>query len=217
MQTTTFQDEAVQMVHQCLRDAPMFEQLALGQLSPARLRRVALNQYGEIRSFIDFKLPERLRICPHDAASAKRYFWYLYREEQGNFEPGRNHAELFLPIAAELGLTQDDLDEAYRNHVRRYEYMKEIQPSVKALVRELAISFSWESFMPLFGARTIAAAKNHYGIKDVSYFTEHSDVDPGHSDQAVAILGEWASSDELKEIARAAIRETLVDDLYLAW
>lgn len=215
--TTTFEEEIARLAHQCHEDAPTFQLLANGGLSPQQLRRVALNQYAEIRSFLDFKIPERMRICPHDAASAKKYFWYLYQEEQGNFVPGRNHAELFLPITNELGISQAELDAHYREHVKRYAYMMTIEPSVKALVRELAISYAWESFMPMFGAKAIAAAKQHYGIRDVSYFTEHGEVDPGHSDEAANILITWATTPELQDIALKAIRETLVDDLYLAW
>lgn len=215
--TATFGDEIARLAHQCHEDAPTFQKLANGELTSEQLRRVALNQYGEIRSFLDFKIPERMRVCPHDAASAKKYFWYLYQEEQGNFVPGRNHAELFLPIAKELRISYAELESHYLEHVKRYAYMMQIEPSVKALVRELAISYSWESFMPMFGAKAIAAAKQHYGIADVSYFTEHDEVDAGHSGAAADILIEWASTPELQDIALAAIRETLVDDLYLAW
>src|SRR5262245_47826725 len=50
--------------------------------------------YAETRLFIDVRLPERLRLCPASARSARRYLWENYGDEAGSFVPGRDHVAL---------------------------------------------------------------------------------------------------------------------------
>jgi pyrroloquinoline quinone (PQQ) biosynthesis protein C len=214
---TQFADALSQLMLRCHAEAPTVQKLLDGTLKREELFRVVVNQYAEIRTFVDFLLPERMRLCPHDAYSARKYFWYLYQEEQGDFVPGKNHAEIFIPVADQLKVPREALQKAYERHLPRYFYMMDIQPSRKALVRELAISYAWESFLAILGGQVNEAVQKHYGLTDISYFTEHSDVDPGHCEQSLAILSEYADTPELHQLSFAAIRETLVTKLYLDW
>jgi len=145
MELKDFSANIRQHADDCYRQMPLMNAILGGKLTQEELRKHARRHYAEIRTFIDFKLPERLRICPHDAYSAKKFFWDIYCEEQGNFVPGKNHAELFKPFCYKLGITDEELDDEYAAYWPHYRDMLSAVTSRPALVRELAISFAWET------------------------------------------------------------------------
>ena len=134
-----------------LRSMEVIPKMIAGSLSRETLQHVALNHYAETRSFIDVQLPARMHICPHNAMSAKKYFHYLYLEEQGFFGKEPNHAELFFPVCEDLGLTRAELESYYKKYEEYYFHLFRKEPTVENLVEQLAISYAWESVAPFFG------------------------------------------------------------------
>lgn len=185
--------------------------LVAGRLDRRRLARYAARYYAELRTFIDLKLPERLRLCPYEAADAKAFFARAYVEEQGHFRPGEDHASLFGRVCAALEIPAARLADEARRYARRFRYMRELEPSVEAMVRELAITCAWESAAPALGGTLMAALDRHYGVpRDaLHFFALHREVDREHSAEALAVLCRHTTTAALEAVALAAARETL--------
>ncbi|MDP9191097.1 MAG: iron-containing redox enzyme family protein [Acidobacteriota bacterium] len=201
----------------CLSSMRVIPEIVAGTLSKEDLKQAVLNHYGETRSFIDVQLPARMYICPHDAMSAKRYFHYLYEEEQGFFGKEPNHALLFLPVCEDLGLTAHECEAYYAKYAQYYFHLFQKGPSLENLVEQLATSYAWESVTPFFGQNALAAFRDTYQFSEraMQYFERHFAVDDDHSKAAEAVLLEYCTTSALCEIALKAIRDTLGSDLYL--
>jgi len=200
-----------------LRSMEVIPAMVAGSLSREDLQYVALNQYGEIRSFIDVKLPARLYICPHDAMSAKKYFHYLYAEEQGFFGKEPNHAELFIPVCTDLGIDRVQLEAYYKKYEQYCFHLFKKEATVANLVEQLAISYAWETVTPFLGKSTLEAFQRNYDFSETAmrYFELHFAVDTDHANEAERVLREYCTTDVLYEIAEGAIKSTLGSDLYL--
>jgi pyrroloquinoline quinone (PQQ) biosynthesis protein C len=201
----------------CYNQMPILDAILNGTLSSSDLRKLAARHYAEVRTFIELKLPERIRICPRQAYSAKRFFVNIYCEEQGNFYPGADHAEMFKLVCYKLGLSDQELEVEFKSYWPRYKYLLAAQPSYEALARELAISYAWESFIIKAGRGFAAALSRDYGltVKDLIYFTVHSSVDEKHSNDALELVAEYVTDEALAQVALDAITDTLVTNNYL--
>ena len=93
--------EIVEYLEICYANMPILNQICEGKLTKKELKQIALLHYAETKTFTNFKNLARIYLCPHEATKAKKYFCYLYREEQGNFEEGMNHADLLKPVCLE--------------------------------------------------------------------------------------------------------------------
>ena len=203
-------------INNCYQRMPLVNAVLSGSLPKDVLRRHAKRHHAEIRTFIDFKLPERMRLCPTEAITAKKYFSELYIAEQGNFIPGQNHADMFKPVCYKLSISDDELEEEYQSYWPRYRSMLVEHPSYEILVRELSISCAWESLLAKIGGSLIASLKNIYGFtgKDLIYFSSHSEVDQQHSEEACKILQSYISDDHLEQLSLSAITDTLLEKSY---
>jgi pyrroloquinoline quinone (PQQ) biosynthesis protein C len=201
------------------QDMPYFDRLFAGSADQVFLRKLVKRHYAEIRAFIDLKLPLRLALCPFEAVEAKRYFHHLYVEEQGDFEDGKDHATMFLPVCRHFGIDRHELEEevrAYTDEVRR---RLPTEPSRAALISELATSFAWENFTVGAGRALVATLRDIYHLPAhaLDYFIAHHAIDQGHSDHALETLLLYVADDDDLARAKQAIRATLVDDLYFLW
>jgi len=196
---------------------PIVPDICRGSLSKKQLKKVALLHYGETKTFLNFKIPARMLLCLHDAFIAKKYFWLLYREEQGDFKQNENHADFLRVGCNELGITDSQLEQCYKQYKERFYYMLFRQPSIETMVFELAVSVAWESFLPYFGSRLTSALREHYSLSEASmkYFDIHYKVDQAHSEQAINTLLYYCKSETLSDIAKKAIHTTLVSDCHL--
>jgi pyrroloquinoline quinone (PQQ) biosynthesis protein C len=203
-------------VDQCTADAPVLSDFGTDVISDEVLRRWTLRHYAEVRTFIDLKLPERLRICPHDAYVAKKFFWHIYEEEQGDFVEGQNHAQMFAKFARAIGITDRDLEAEYLAYRVNFEYMREAEQSLENVVAELAISYAWESAINRI-ATTLTASlgdvRERFSLsdEDIEYFTAHITLDQDHARLALQTLEHYLTSPILEDIARAAIRDSLIE------
>lgn len=215
MSLNDFVTEIKQFTENSYRNIDVINAILKGNLNKDELAGYAKRHYAEIRTFLDIKIPARMRLCPPHAYNGKKYFWYLYREEHGFFKPGENHAELFKPICYALGLSDEDLENEFELYWPNYRYLLDLTPSNEVFISELAISVAWESFSPVVGPELIAALKR-YGFEgdSLKYFSLHYEVDQRHGDQAYKTLNEYVTDLGTQEIAIKAISRTFGEDLY---
>ncbi|MCB0279432.1 MAG: iron-containing redox enzyme family protein [Calditrichaeota bacterium] len=215
MSLNNYVKEIAEYAEVCYKQIDAINSVLSGEISKENLRNIAKRHYAEIRTFLDIKIPERMRLCPPNAYSAKQYFWYLYREEQGFFKPGENHAELFLPACYALGLSDEELEKEYQAYWPHYKYMFNLTPSTDVFIRELAISTAWESFSPIVGPHLIKALKKYdIGDDGLKYFTLHYEVDQRHGNQAYKTLSDYVINTDLQSIAMDAISDSMLKNNY---
>jgi pyrroloquinoline quinone (PQQ) biosynthesis protein C len=190
---------------------PIVPAILDGTLERDALRRYAARYYAELRTFIDVKIPERLRLCPHGAARAKAFFARAYAEEQGQFRLGEDHASVFGRVCRALDLTTEELEEETKRYAARFRYLRDLEPSWRAMVRELAIAYAWESAAPVLGMAIASALEWHYAVpaEALRFFSLHAAADRAHSAEALQVLLAYADGPELVAVALAAIDETL--------
>jgi len=200
-------------VDECLAHAPIFGELLRGSLPNSALREVSIRYYAEVRTFIDLKLPSRIRLCPHEASHAKQFFAHLYVEEQGDFATGKNHAQLFASFCATLGVTQQELDAEYERYWPRYSYLLTESPSPQGMIRELSISCAWESVIVRIGDTLMRSLSDNYGFSDeqLDYFRLHVQVDQSHAAEAQRVLRHYVTDEQLMALAKKAVYDDLIE------
>jgi len=207
--------ELSSFVDTCMAEAPVLSEFGAMEPSITLAANLAKRHYAEVRTFTDLKLPCRMRICPHDAHLAKKFFWEIYQEEQGGFEPGKNHAEVFRAFCLDVGLTEEILEDEYQGYWPNYAYLLTEPPSMTALVRELAVSYAWESAIARVAPqlqKLLDSVLQELGREDVDvrYFDEHVVLDVHHAEMAADVLVAYAVTEDLRDVAKASIRDTLV-------
>lgn len=214
---TNVEENITSYLAKCFNEMPLLNDLCSGSISKEELKQIAMLQYAETKTFTDIKNPARLYLCPHEATLAKKYFCYLYREEQGNFKEGMNHADLFKPVCFDLGLTEKQIEDCYDKYSRTFLYLFHEKPSMEVMVRELGISVAWESLTPYFGKGLIDSLKENYHLSDAAmkYFTIHHSVDQAHSKHAIKTLAHYCIDERMLSIAKQGIKSALIDDLHL--
>ncbi|GAB6987908.1 iron-containing redox enzyme family protein [Nocardioides pyridinolyticus] len=197
-------------------EAPIIRDIANGTVDLRDLPFIARRHYAEVRTFIDVKLPSRLRICPFEDYRAKAYFSALYVEEQGEFQPGRNHAHLFATFCQAIGLTEQELVAEFEGYWPNYSYLLMAPPSESLVLNELAISYSWESMIrriaePLQQVLAKIAGERSISDNDLEYFPGHIELDEEHEQMAREALANYATTDERRAFIIEATRRTLVE------
>lgn len=200
------------LVTEALGEAPVLSDLRQGRVPAADPKIVLRRHYAEVRTALDLKLPSRIRLCPADAFTAKRFFWKLYAEEQGEFVGDANHANLFAVFCRSLGVTDDELETEFAGYWPNYTYLLTEQPSHAILVRELTISCVWESVILRLGPNYLEAIRTAFASTDdeLRYFTVHETDDANHSVAALNVLKEYVYDETDIATVQATIRDTLV-------
>ncbi len=218
MSDAAFIQEAQEAIEAGIGRMGFFWSIVERKASQDELRAIASRYYAEIRTFIDLKLPERMRLCPLSALEARKFFWRIYRDEHGEFETGRDHPSLWKKFCRELGIEDAELENQYHAYARKFEYMRKLEPSEENMVTELATMAAWESVVPVFASAPYEALRDHYGISDdgLEFFTLHQDVDGFHSKAALEMLARFASTRKLQDHALRAIEQTLRLDSYFS-
>ncbi|MGE4649338.1 MAG: iron-containing redox enzyme family protein, partial [Myxococcota bacterium] len=157
-----FENLANERIDTAVRKMGLFQDVVKGRLSRPQLRSAAQRYYAEVRTFVDLKLPERLRLCPSDALRARRFLAEIYAEEHGNFEPGRDHPALWARFCHALGIGERELEDEYRSYSARFRYLREREPSRENLVTELATMAAWESVVPRLARLPIQSLREAY-------------------------------------------------------
>jgi pyrroloquinoline quinone (PQQ) biosynthesis protein C len=196
-------------------EAPILSRIVQGKLGPHEVQAVARRHYAEVRTFIDIKLPSRLRLCPHDESRAKSYFSSLYIEEQGNFVPGANHAHIMADFCISIGIESSALEREFEGYWPNYRSILLEPPSIGAMVRELAVSYTWESMIHRVAEPLrilVDRASSDYGLTEHQkrYFPGHLDADEDHQDLARDTLAFYSNNQTNRELIEASVRRTLL-------
>ena len=213
-----FEKRVSERIDNAVKQMGLFQDVIEGRLSRLQLRTAAQRYYAEVRTFVDLKLPERLRLCPADALRARRFLAEIYAEEHGDFEPGRDHPALWARFCHALGIGERELEEEYRIYSARFRYLREREPSRENLVTELATMAAWESVVPRFERLPIESLRNRYGIAEeaLEFFRVHQQADASHSRAALDVLSVYADTPELRDHALGVIEQTLDLEGYFA-
>jgi len=210
-----------QMVRETLPTAPILSDVLAGRLEQQDIVFIAVRHYAEIRTFIDIKLPSRMRLCPLEAASAKKFFAHVYCEEQGDFVAGADHASLFERFCIALDIGRDVLESEFQRYWPNYQNLLNESPSRRVVLRELAISYAWESVAPRIAGpltKSVAAVVDQMKLagtyRDAAeeYFAEHIEIDESHGKEALEALLDYVDTDEDMEFAGEHIRRTLTTE-----
>ena len=188
---------------------------------PESVRYLLARFYAETRIFIDLKLPERLRLCPAGALSARRYLWENYRDECGDFIAGADHLSLWVRVCEGVGVDRAAREAEHRRLLPRYAYLRQLEPGLEPMVAELAIMVAWESLgrtLSTIGARILGdplRARGEPSAGTLEFFAVHRDLDDGHAAHAMRTLVEYATTPALQAVALDAIAATLEPRQYL--
>jgi len=189
----------------------LFQAVVEGHLPRQQLENAARRYYAEVRTFVDLKLPERMRLCPPDALRARHFLAQIYVEEHGEFVPGRDHPALWARFCRALGLEERELEAEVRAYAPRFHYLREREPCRKHLVTELATMSAWESVVPQFAGLPCTSLHAAYGIPEeaLEFFRVHQQADTSHAQAASEVLGIYADTPALREHALQTVEETL--------
>lgn len=215
---TEFSDRVAITIESGLKRMDLFWDVIEGRASRDALKSAATRYYAEVKTFIDLKLPERMRLCPSDALFARRFLCRIYADEHGDFEEGRDHPSLWAKFCRALGIEQHELDREYQEYARRFRYMRDLEPSRENMVTELATMAAWESVVPRLAELPFKALRDRYAIPEdaLEFFSMHQQVDEVHATVALSVLVEAATTPALQDRAIKAIEGTLDLESYFA-
>lgn len=209
--TEEFPIKIKQVIEERVKEMDLFWKVIEGAIPPDRLKILVTRYYAEIKTFIDLKLPERMRLCPSNAHHVRKLFNQIYKEEHGDFEEGQDHPTLLRKLCLALGVTDEELETEYQLYVTRFNYMRELETSWENMITELAIMVAWESVTPKFGKLPFQALRKHYSIPEeaLDFFKLHEECDACHSSDVMDILVKSANTQALQKHALATIEKTL--------
>jgi pyrroloquinoline quinone (PQQ) biosynthesis protein C len=158
-----------------------------------------------------------MRLCPSNAIRAKEFFWTIYGEEQGRFVIERNHATVFKRFCNAIGIDDQTLEREYEGYWPNFRYLLTEPPSTTAVVRELAISYAWESAIATIAdplGATVVRLQNELEVasEDLRYFSDHLVIDESHAERALSALTTYLADDDLIRFALSSIHRTLIDE-----
>ena len=213
-----FQRVVTDRIDTAVQRMGLFQAVLEGRLSHPQLRAAARRYFAEVRTFVDLKLPERMRLCPGSALGARRFLARIYAEEHGDFEPGRDHPALWARFCHALDIGERELEEEVRAYAPRFHYLREREPCREHMLTELATMAAWESVAPHFAQLTLTALRESYGIAEeaLEFFRVHREADAAHSRAALKVLALYADTEAQREHALRVIEETLDLDGYFA-
>ena len=190
---------------------PMFDAVRSGSMSRAGILQWTLQASLVVRQFTRFISAIHAN-CPH--RDAQQLLAENLWEEHGQGVPSRDHYVLIRKLARSLGATDLDLDEAralketseYINHCTR------VTRELSFVESMAAIAVGVEIFMPAFFGALSDSLCSRYGLTrgDVEYLMVHVVEDETHARRALALLETYADTPEVRDKAKAALREMLV-------
>ena len=187
------------------------ESICSGQLPRPVLQLIGKRQYAEARAAIQFKFPERLRVCPLEAVEARRYWVKQLTDESGDFERGHDHATLLAPACLAIGVTPDELEREYREYLPRVDYLYKSPISIELTLVEAAQVYVEEAVFMSAAGRIADALRDHYGVDEpaLRYFRVHALVDVEHSAAGLEMLVAVAKTEAQRALVLDTARSAL--------
>jgi len=192
---------------------PFCRLLIEGKLTMEQLQGWARQRFKGI-SGMDIGLIAQLYVKGPDD-QIRRHVLELLGEESGSLS-GKSHKQMFLDFCQAIGLSKEEVLTA------------DVLPETLAVANLYKVRFLYDGFLealmsmacvesqnPDGFAQWAPALEKHYGIarKHLGWFMEHVTADStedGHGAAAFGILEKYATSDEIQQSVRQAVRETLL-------
>jgi pyrroloquinoline-quinone synthase len=190
---------------------PLWFKIQEGRLSREQLGGFAKQFFLQVVEFP--RAVSALHSRCTDLAERVKLAESVYEEETGRLSGSKPHPELFLDFATSLGLSREEVLGATplpstTALVHWFEYSTKILPFLEGVA---AINLAAEGqVVGAFGPFARALQK-HYGLseKDVAFWDVHELADAEHSDVGDHIVVKHATTDELQDRIRRAVRTSL--------
>lgn len=205
-----FSQELIEILSNHRFRDPLLDDLRSGRMTLAGLKEWCLQAMLVVRHFTRF-LSAIHANCP-DREGQQLLAENLW-EEHGRGDPSRDHLVLIERLAAAAGATSDEIaaaqplneTTAYIDHCLRVTRKRSFVESMAA------IGIGVEYQMPRFFGGLAAALRENYGFStaQIEYLQVHVSEDVRHSARAAKLIDRFASTEEVKEQARRALREIL--------
>jgi pyrroloquinoline-quinone synthase len=207
---TSFTDELLAILrNQSYRD-PLLSGVRSGQITREGMKRWAIQALFYVKDFTRF-LSAIHSNCPHQDARLllAENIW----EEHGCGIAGQDHYTLLKRLAKSLGATDHEVDNAepLPETVQYIEFSRRVTRESNFIESMTAIGIGIEIFMPKFFGELADAIKTRFSLsdEDVAYLQVHVAADDDHAQRAIEIINRYADSEQIRETAKQALRESL--------
>ena len=194
---------------QAYRD-PMFDAIRSGHMSRAGVKVWALQAMFVVHQFTRF-ISALHANCPDRGGQSllAENLW----EEHGRGDPERDHLTLIRRLAKSLGSDDEEIARAQPlPETSEYiDHCLKVSREGSLAVGMTAIGVGIEHFMPHFFGVLAEGLSTHYGIaeKDLAFLLVHIGEDEAHARRALELIERFADSEEIRQRAKQALRETL--------
>jgi pyrroloquinoline-quinone synthase len=190
---------------------PMFDAVRNGSISREGVKLWSLQASLVVRQFTRFISAIHAN-CPH--RDAQQVLAENLWEEHGAGVPARDHYSLIRKLARGLGATDQEIDAAcaLAETAAYIDHCIKVTRELSFVESMAAIAIGIESFMPAFFGKLADSLCSNYNLSpdDVEYLLVHVTEDQQHSSRALELIGVYADTDEIREKAKAALKEMLV-------
>lgn len=190
---------------------PLWFKIREGRLARAQLQGFAKQFFLQALEFP--RAVSALHSRCTDLAERVKLAESLYEEETGRLSGSKPHPELFLDFATALGLDRDDVLGAApfpstAALIHWFEYATKILPLIEGVA---AINLAAEGQVVGAFGPFARGLQQHYGLAehDVAFWDVHELADAEHSDVGDHIVVRHATTEELQNRVRAAVRTSL--------
>jgi len=132
-------------------------------------------------------------------------------EEYGEMSEGRDHPSLCRNFGRALGMSVEELEAGpILDCTRRFiDYAFEVTRTRHYVESLAAIGVALEGVSARGAPMVGAALRQHYGFgeKDIEFFTAHCEMDIEHSQKTLDLVVKHATTPELRERVKRAVRE----------
>lgn len=190
---------------------PLWFKIQEGRLSRTGLQGFARQFFLQVVEFPRAVSALHSR-CP-DLGERRKLAESVYEEETGKLSGSKPHPELFIDFAVGVGLRREEMLAAEplpstAALIHWFEYSTKILPFLEGVA---AINLAAEGqVVGAFGPFARALQK-HYGLSEteVAFWDVHELADAEHSDVGDHIVVKHATTDEVQERIRRAVRTSL--------
>ena len=188
----------------------LIEGLVSGKLPLASVRALGTGLYADVRSTLQVRIPDTIRITPLEADELRRFWCRTLAEELGDFKPGCDHASLVALICYALGVAHAKLEGEYQRSLPRLDALRGELPSLATSLREVARVYAEKATLIREADRLADALRDHYDVPEKAlYYFRYALADLECSDSALEQLTRYAMTPRLKHMVLDTVNECL--------